>query len=237
MKDFNPSEAQAYLDILIKRYKIKVVQYSKLSCGWANWHTKEIKIPKPTTLDRFLVGLHEVHHIIDGDSKPYRFQQEFDCDHYALKIAEELGYYTGDWILRIRWHILMCIARAMNRGLTTTKIPQYIKDYFNDVDFNQWQGKKVFVSSYNNYSKIEIKIKERVKKTSLIESVSCDVWHGEEGLVAGECLTIDGGILLMKKLKEDGRDQIRMYADYESGSRMYYKFNSEGEVVCESNNL
>lgn len=154
---FNQEIAQQYIDNLIAQHKIKVVQYSVSSCGWANWNTREIKIPHPTNVDRFCVGIHEIKHIIDGN-KGNRFQQEFDCDMFALQHAELLGMDTTLWKRRMRWHSLSRIAMAMNRKMLASKIPVYIKEYFSDIDFNTWEGKKIFVGSDKKWEKITVRM-------------------------------------------------------------------------------
>lgn len=156
---YNKEIAEGHLNELLTKYSIKVAKYSKSSCGWADWKKREVKIPDPTDVDRFCVCLHEVKHIIDGDLG-YRFEQEFACDLYALREAEKLGFDTTDWKIRMRWHSLSRIAMATNRRLPVSKIPSHIKEYFNDVDFTGWEGKKVFVGwNHKGDNKITISIK------------------------------------------------------------------------------
>lgn len=157
--NYDQSIAERHLDSLLEEYNIKVAKYSKTSCGWADWTKNEIKIPVPTDVDRFCVCLHEVKHIIDGDAG-YRFEQEFACDIYALREAEKLGFDTEYWKIRMRWHSLSRIAMATNRRLLVSKIPNHIKEYFSDVDFSKWEGKKVFVGwDHKGDNKITISIR------------------------------------------------------------------------------
>lgn len=141
---FDKKKAESHLRKLITKYRIKIRSYSVSSCGTAWWRTREIKIPKPTSIDRFCVCMHEVKHIMDGDAGK-RFEQEFDCDMFALEQAHALGFDTTAWEKRVRWHSLSRIAMAMNRKLKASKIPQRITTYFSDIDFTEWEGRKVFV--------------------------------------------------------------------------------------------
>lgn len=157
MSQFNRKESEDYLNNLIKKYKIKLhPKRSVTSCGWANWHTMEIKIPYPTNEDRFGVCLHEVKHIIDGN-KGKRYWQEFQCDLFALNILKEFHYDTTLWEKRMRWHVLSRVAMATNRGLKL--VDTEIVSYYKDIDFTKWYGKKVFVSSDKNFNNIKISIK------------------------------------------------------------------------------
>lgn len=157
---FNKAEAEARIHILMAEHNIKVRAYSTTSCGRAYWKTREIKIPKPTNVDRFCVCLHEIKHIIDGH-KGKRFEQEFDCDMYALEGAEAMGYDTTDWRIRMRWHSLSRVAMAINRGLPAAKIPSRIREYFHDVDFNAWHGKRVWVDYIKHTGETTIEIKKK----------------------------------------------------------------------------
>ena len=158
MREFNKKEAEDYLNDLLKKYKIKISQRSRSSCGWANWHTKEVKIPLPTDIDRFGVCLHEVKHIIDGDGGK-RYWQEFQCDLYALNILKEFHYDTSDWEKRMRWHVLSRVAMATNRGLKV--VDKEITDFYSDIDFTKWIGKRVFVSADRKFNNLKISITKK----------------------------------------------------------------------------
>lgn len=140
---FDKKEAIQYVTALCKKHRIKVVKWSSTSCGQANKKAREIKIPSPTNVDRFAVCLHEIFHII-GRKGSSSFEKEFYCDKYALDTLVELGYATDGWIKRMKWHVLRCLAMAHNRGLNHDKINQEIRDFFSEIDFSTWKGKKVF---------------------------------------------------------------------------------------------
>ena len=142
---FNKVTANDYINDLCKKHKIKIqAKRSVSSCGRAWRKTKIIKIPHPTSIDRFAVCLHEVYHII-GKKESKAFIEEFNADLYALNIITELGYDTADWIKRMKWHSLSRLAMAHNRSLNHANIPQEIKEFFAEVDFSKWLGKKVYV--------------------------------------------------------------------------------------------
>jgi hypothetical protein len=152
MSKYNRIEAQSFLDKLYNENKIKIKAISKTSCGRAYWGTREIKVPIPTNEDRFGVCLHEVKHIIDGN-KGKRYEQEFRCDVYALDGLKKFGYETTGWKKRMRWHVLSRVAMATNRGLKI--VSKDIKEFYPDVDFNKWIGKRVFVSWDNKKGEVD----------------------------------------------------------------------------------
>lgn len=146
---FNQQLAEQHLNKLLKQYRITVTKWSRTACGRASWKTREVKIPKPTNVERFCVAMHEVKHIIDGNivdgRKAARFEQEFACDLFAREQALLLGFNVSEWDRLMNWHSLSRIAMAVNRRLDTKRIPANIRQWFSDVDFELWQGKKVFV--------------------------------------------------------------------------------------------
>ena len=143
---FDQKIAEKHLKKLLRHYKIHVYQWSKSSSGHAYYNQRRIKIPHPTDVDRFAVCMHEIKHIIDGNGK-FRFEEEFKADMYALEQIELLGFDGGkEWIHRSKWHILSRIAMAHNRGLDHKNISKEIRDFFPEVDFSYWVGKKIFVS-------------------------------------------------------------------------------------------
>lgn len=143
---FDKVKAQNHLSKLLKQYKIKVIGYSTTSCGYARWRSREIKIPRPTNTDRFCVCMHEIKHIIDGD-KGKRFEQEFDCDMYALLQAKMMAFGIKEWEKRMRWHSLSRIAMAHNRGYDISNLRSDIKSFFKEVNWSKWRGSRVFVHS------------------------------------------------------------------------------------------
>lgn len=65
---------------------------------------------------------------------------------------------------------------------------------------------------------------------------SCDVWWGE-GIMEQDSMSLRDGKKLMRKLRAEGKECIRMYVDYDSGKRLYYSFDKLGKIISESNNF
>ena len=147
IKNYDEKEGTKIINWYIKKYRIKVIEWSKSSCGYA-WFDRDkdgfhiMKIPKPTTSDRFGVCLHEIKHILDGDSGT-RYLQEFRCDKFALDKLKEMGLDTTDWEKRMKWHVLSRVAMSTNRG--HKDVNNLIKQFYPTVNFEEWYGKKVFV--------------------------------------------------------------------------------------------
>jgi len=146
--NFDVNIAEQHLNKLLKQYKIKVIKWSKSSCGYAYYDTKEIKIPKPIDIDRFCVAMHEIKHIIDGKFGKL-FEREFACEIFAINEAIKLGFNPSQYKERARRYVIMNIAKGYCRKLDLNKISQEIKDFCN-IDFELWKNKKVFVSNWGS---------------------------------------------------------------------------------------
>lgn len=142
---FDKKLAEKHLKKLLKHYNIHVYEWSKSSCGVAYCDLKRIKIPHPTSVDRFGVCMHEIKHVIDGSGK-FSFEDEYNCDKYALEQIRLLGFDgEKEWILRMKFHVLSRIAMAHNRRLDHKNINTEIREFFSDVDFKVWENNRVFV--------------------------------------------------------------------------------------------
>lgn len=144
LKRFDKKQAELHFNKLLKEHKIKVIGWSATSSGRAWKNKREIKVPKPTNIDRYAVCLHEIFHVISRKGSK-SFEKEFYCDMYARSVLIEQGYCVIAWDKRIRWHVLSRIAMAHNRGLNHSNIKTEIRDFLSDIDFSLWIGKKVFV--------------------------------------------------------------------------------------------
>lgn len=174
---FNKKFAQQYIDKLMKKHKIIAYKQSVTSSGHAMVKSRKIKIPAPTNVDRFAVCLHEIAHVIKKKGSK-SFEKEFYCDKYALDILIELGYETDKWIARMKWHVLSRIAMAHNRGLSHDKINSEIREFFRDIDFTQWVGRKVYVG----HVYWENPIPENVKLTKAMSAAEVEASLKEKGL-------------------------------------------------------
>ena len=141
-KKFNRKDAFQIVNDLMNEHNITLDKWSSSSCGRAYFKERKIKIPKPNNLDRFFVCLHEIKHIIDQRIKPSCLA-EFRCDKFALDFCNKLGWTSEMVEARMKWHVLSRVAMATNRKLQL--VPFEIESYYNDVDFDRWYGRKVFV--------------------------------------------------------------------------------------------
>ena len=140
---FNRKDAFSIIKSLMNEHNITLEKWSSSSCGRAYLKQRKIKIPKPNNLDRFFVCLHEIKHIIDQRIKPSCLA-EFRCDKFALDYCNKLSWTSEMVKARMRWHVLSRVAMATNRKLKL--VPSEIECYYNDIDFNRWYGRKVYVS-------------------------------------------------------------------------------------------
>jgi len=141
--------AMNILNKYFKQYNIVVKKWRTTSSGCAYNHglnankQSEIEIPRPTDEDRLSVCFHEIKHIIDGKVKP-RVISEFRCEKFALDKLIEYGYDTTVHNKRMKWHILHMVAKSTNRR--AKDVPQIIRDFYPEINFDNWIGKKVWVS-------------------------------------------------------------------------------------------
>jgi hypothetical protein len=147
VKNYNEKEATQLINKYLRRYRIRIVQWSKSSCGFAYYKKDKdgywrIKVPKPTTIDRFAVVMHEIYHCIDSFFTKPSYLAEFKCDNFALDALKEMGLDTTDWKKRMKWHTLANVAMATNRG--HKNVNKAVQEFYPDVDFESWYGKKVF---------------------------------------------------------------------------------------------
>jgi hypothetical protein len=148
---FSPDLAEKYLKHLLKHYRIKVRAWSIGSNGRA-WHdSREVKIPRPTDIDRFCIAMHELGHIINnGDKRRMKlYRSEFIAETYAIKQAADFNWDVTEYRERARWYLIMNVAKGHCRKLNLDSIEDDVRD-FCQIDFNEWRGKKVFVRRYKD---------------------------------------------------------------------------------------
>lgn len=151
MQNFDKTLAENHLKSLLKNYKIKVHAWSATPCGWAKINSKSIKIPHPTNVERFCVGMHEIAHIINGKSGKL-YEREYACEMFAIKQAELLSFDVSQYRERARRYVIMCIAKGYCRKLKLSSISKEIKN-FCKIDFSAWGNKKVFVQNCGDTKK------------------------------------------------------------------------------------
>ena len=152
---FDPIWANKYIKKELDFYNIKVVAWSSSDCGLAWPEKREVKIPTPTTLNRFLICLHEIFHVsrfsLHNGMKVYEY--EFDCELWTIQKAKTLGFDVEDYEHRARGYITYCLARAYNRGLNLRKANKKIIDWLG-VDIDTWEkNPRITLVARNNWKK------------------------------------------------------------------------------------
>jgi hypothetical protein len=145
--DFDRNIAEQHLKMLLKQYKIKVVKWCKSACGRAWVDKKEIAIPKPTDIINFCVAMHEIGHVIDGCHPMKLYRSEYKAEMFAMGQSKLLGFDCSKYEKRAKGYVIMCVAKGHCRKLNLKNIEQDVRD-FCGIDFNEWEGKKVFVSGW-----------------------------------------------------------------------------------------
>jgi len=139
---------------------IRVIQWSKSSCGWADAQTREIKIPFPRDYDTLGVCFHEIGHIVLNHigEKP-RFIEEYEAEQYAIQKLKEYGLYNKQYEIRAIAYVLSKIAQAKNRRMDINKVPDEIISW-TGLQKRKWKNaNKVWVSREASQKKIsDIKI-------------------------------------------------------------------------------
>jgi hypothetical protein len=137
---FNPDWATRYVNEQLALHNIEVISWSKGDCGIAYIQTRQIKIPQPTTINRFLICLHEICHITrQSQHKTMKvYEYEWDCEMWAMQQAMNLRLDIEDYEHRARGWIMHCLCKAYNRGLNLDRANQEILDWLG-VDINKWK--------------------------------------------------------------------------------------------------
>ena len=136
---FDIDWARKYVKKELKFYNIEVYAWSKSDCGLAFVETRKIKIPDPTTINRFLICLHEIAHIsrasLHKSMKVYEY--EYDCETYAIARGIQLGLDVTDYEEKAKGYVTSCFSKAFNRGLNLDKVNSEIVDWLG-LDLDEW---------------------------------------------------------------------------------------------------
>ncbi len=150
--------ARDYVNNQLKFYNIEVIGWNKGDCGIAFIQTRQVRIPDPTTINRFLICLHEVAHIarasLHKSMKVYEY--EYDCEMYAIEQGLRLGLDIEDYEHRARGYVTHCFCKAFNRNLNLDKVNHEIIDWLG-VDIEQWdKWDRAYVTSKSNWKKWKV---------------------------------------------------------------------------------
>ncbi len=140
---------QKIIDFLLRKHQIKVVKWSRSSCGRAWVLKREVKIPKATNKDRFCVALHEIGHIVKNARKKTLglWKSEWLAEQYVFQTAEKFGIDISEYRERSRRYLVMNVAKGHCRGLNLDTLPADFQEFCR-VDFKLWKNKKVFVKNW-----------------------------------------------------------------------------------------
>lgn len=158
MRKFNTKEALTFIESLCEQSHIKIHnRWSSNSSGKAWPRARLIKIPYPSNPYDFMVGLHEIKHVLDVSYKRQSYEDEYYADLFALNIGILFDYDLNRWIKSMRANVLRHIAKYTNKGGKVSNIPEEIQMFFGDIDLINWEGKKIVVN-YTAGSDNDIKI-------------------------------------------------------------------------------
>jgi hypothetical protein len=157
---FNKVWATNYINNQLQENNIKIKKWRKTDSGIAFINERLIEIPEPTTLNRFLICLHEITHITRSEvhrgMKVYEY--EYDCEMTVINKARELGLDTKDYEHRARGYITYCFAKAFNRNLNLEKANKEITDWLG-INLKKWQKyDRAYMVSKNNWKVWEVKL-------------------------------------------------------------------------------
>ena len=157
---FNSVWAKNYINDELRFYGIQVRKWRKGDCGVAFIKERIVEIPEPTTLNRFLICLHEVTHISRSDihkgMKVYEY--EYDCEMTVIKKAKELGFNTKDYEHRAKGYITYCFAKAFNRNLNLDRANRVVTDWLG-IDLKKWDKyDRAYMTCKNAWKDWEVKL-------------------------------------------------------------------------------
>jgi hypothetical protein len=157
---FNSEWAKQYVDTELRFYGISVRKWRKGDCGVAFIKERIVEIPEPTTLNRFLICLHEITHIARAEvhkgMKVYEY--EYDCEMTVINKAKQLGFDTTDYEHRAKGYITYCFAKAFNRNLNLEKANREVTDWLG-INLKKWDKyDRAFLTAKNNWKEWSVKL-------------------------------------------------------------------------------
>ena len=157
---FNNEWAKQYVDSELRFYNITVRKWRKGDCGIAYIKERFVEIPEPTTLNRFLICLHEITHIARAEvhkgMKVYEY--EYDCEMTVINKAKQLGFDTTDYEHRAKGYITYCFAKAFNRNLNLDKANKEVTDWLG-IDLKKWDNyDRAFMTCKDSWKVWKVKL-------------------------------------------------------------------------------
>jgi len=139
--EFNYYWAKKYIDSELRLHKIKVREWTNEECGLAWVSTNEIKVPKPETINKFIICLHEICHIsrYKEHNSMSVYEYEYDCEMWAINKAKQFGLDTSDYEFRAKGYVTSCLARGYNRGLNIDNANKIILDWLG-INVKKWKA-------------------------------------------------------------------------------------------------
>jgi hypothetical protein len=158
--EFNTKWAKEYLNAELRFYNIKVSKWRTTDSGIAFIKERLVEIPEPTTLNRFLICLHEITHIsrseVHKGMKVYEY--EYDCEISVINKAKQLGFDTSDYEHRAKGYVTYCFAKAFNRNLNIDKANREVTDWAG-IDLIEWDKyDRAYMISKNSWKYWEVKL-------------------------------------------------------------------------------
>ena len=119
-------EYEKIIKRLCKQYGIRVIRNFKSACGRACFDENWIKIPERfDTLDKFYVSLHEIGHIVEGESEKV-YMSEYNAMQWGLNKMKELKMSIHCARERERRYFTKKLCQAKNRGSKIHELPDEI---------------------------------------------------------------------------------------------------------------
>lgn len=134
------------IDMYCDVYDIEIVGYFKSKQGVAFIPMREIKIPHLTSLNNFIIALHEVAHIINAEKFENRpdYWIEYLTEKWAIKEAKKWGYTLESYEKEARFYVMLRMSETYNNGVPISSFPKEIIDWCQH-DFSGWDGRLISI--------------------------------------------------------------------------------------------
>lgn len=120
---------QVELKYLLKKHKVKVRKWSKKNQGLAYIERREIEIPKVNSIISFMIGLHELVHIVYNlDYKRSRLTCEFKVELLTITWAKKYNLHK-DYPYEFQHYIKHTIKHLAMYCNQENKYPKYVTNW------------------------------------------------------------------------------------------------------------